>query len=123
MKKGKIDVGYYAHPSFFTIEDVSAIEGPLSIAAAGKYSQDRKEKKEGKISNFSPLSETDPVYPPQLRHDSEAALIKVGQPWQINLFSGVAHGFAVRGDPNNPQTKWAKEQAHAQAVAWFNHHL
>ncbi|KAJ5217410.1 dienelactone hydrolase family protein [Penicillium chermesinum] len=101
LRKGKIDVGYYAHPSFFTIEDVSAIEGPLSIAAA----------------------EIDPVSPPELRHESEAALIKTGQHWQINLYSGVSHGFGVRGDLSNLQFKWAKEQAHAQAVAWFDHHL
>lgn len=75
------------------------------------------------MANSSIYAEIDPIYPSQLRHDSEEALIKTGQHWQINLYSGVAHGFAVRGDPNDPQTKWSKEQAHAQAVAWFNHHL
>jgi dienelactone hydrolase len=44
-------------------------------------------------------------------------------PWQINLFSGVEHGFAVRGDINVKQQKFAKEQAFLQAVAWFDEHL
>jgi hypothetical protein len=50
-------------------------------------------------------------------------LIKTGQPYQINLFGGVAHGFAVRGDLSKPQNKYAKELAFVQAVAWFNYHV
>ncbi|WEW61346.1 hypothetical protein PRK78_006836 [Emydomyces testavorans] len=37
LKESKIDVGYVAHPSFVTSEELSAITGPLSIAAAGKF--------------------------------------------------------------------------------------
>lgn len=36
MKDGKVDVGYTAHPSFVTHEELGAIQGPLSIAASGK---------------------------------------------------------------------------------------
>ncbi|KAJ5192235.1 hypothetical protein N7449_008377 [Penicillium cf. viridicatum] len=100
-KTNKIDVGFIAHPSFITHEELGAIRGPLSIAAA----------------------ETDSIFTTQLRHESEDTLIKVGQPWQINLFSGVAHGFAVRGDLNVQSQKWAKEQAFVQAVTWFNLYL
>lgn len=71
----------------------------------------------------TPPTETDSIFTTQLRHESEDTLIKAGQPWQINLFSGVAHGFAVRGDLNVKIQKWAKEQAFAQAVAWFNQYL
>jgi hypothetical protein len=46
-----------------------------------------------------------------LRHESEDILVKARQPWQINLFSGVVHGFAVRADLTDSQQKWAKEQA------------
>ncbi|CAI7576197.1 unnamed protein product [Penicillium manginii] len=101
LKPGQIDVGYSAHPSFVTHEELGAIKGPFSIAAA----------------------ETDSIFTTQLRHESEETLIKAGQPWQINLFSGVSHGFAVRGDLNNKTQKWAKEQAFCQAVVWFNQHL
>ncbi|KAJ5391267.1 hypothetical protein N7509_006757 [Penicillium cosmopolitanum] len=102
LKPGQIDVGYSAHPSFITHEELGAIKGPFSIAAA---------------------AETDSIFTTQLRHESEETLIKAGQPWQINLFSGVAHGFAVRGDLNDKTQKWAKEQAFCQAVVWFNQHL
>lgn len=36
MAEGKgVDVGYMAHPSFVDAEEVKALKGPLSIAAAG----------------------------------------------------------------------------------------
>lgn len=41
-------------------------------------------------------------------------------PWQINLFSNVEHGFAVRGDPKDEKVTWPKEQAFEQAVHWFD---
>lgn len=44
-------------------------------------------------------------------------------PFQINVFSDVSHGFAVRGDDNDPRGKLAKEQAFSQAVQWFKHHV
>ncbi|CAI7572513.1 unnamed protein product [Penicillium glandicola] len=101
LKPGQIDVGYSAHPSFVTPEELGAIKGPLSISAA----------------------EIDTIFTTQHRHESEDILIKTAQPWQINLFSGVSHGFAVRADLSDPKQKWAKEQAFCQAVAWFNQHL
>jgi dienelactone hydrolase len=37
LKKGQIDAGYVAHPSWVTVEEVKGIEGPLAIAAAGMF--------------------------------------------------------------------------------------
>jgi dienelactone hydrolase len=73
--------------------------------------------------DLTPLAEIDQIFTTELRHKSEDILIKTGHPWQINLFGGVSHGFAVRGDPNNQTQKFAKEQAFCQAVGWFNQHL
>ena len=42
------------------------------------------------------------------------------QPYQINLYSGVAHGFAVRGKLDKLEAKYAKEAAFLQAVQWFD---
>lgn len=99
--KDGIDVGYIAHPSFVQEDELRTITGPLSIAAA----------------------ETDQIFPSKMRHRSEEILKETGQPYQINLYSGVAHGFSVRGNMENKVEKWAKEQAFLQAVAWFNWHL
>ncbi|KAE8150430.1 dienelactone hydrolase [Aspergillus avenaceus] len=101
LKNGKLDVGFNAHPSFVTHEELGAITGPISIAA----------------------SEIDQIFTTQLRHESEDILKKTGQHWQINLFSGVSHGFAVRADLSNKHFKFAKEQAFCQAVTWFRQYL
>ncbi|SPO04741.1 related to dienelactone hydrolase family protein [Cephalotrichum gorgonifer] len=93
-----IKVGYLAHPSFVTEDELAAIKGPLSIAAA----------------------ETDTIFPTEERHKSEEILKKTGQLYQINLFSGVAHGFSVRGNVDIKAEKFAKEQAFLQAVTWFD---
>lgn len=99
--KDGISVGFCAHPSFVTEEELAAITGPLSIAAA----------------------ETDVIFTTEQRHRSEEILRESKLPWQINLFSGVEHGFAVRGDLSNKVIKYAQDQAFKQAVAWFDEHL
>jgi len=55
---------------------VKAIEGPFSISAA----------------------ETDDLFPVEKRAETEQILKEIGATYQINIFSGVEHGFAVRGD-------------------------
>ena len=96
--RGGVDVGFVAHPSLVEEAELEAIRGPLSIAAA----------------------QTDAVFTAEKRHASEGILAKVGRPWQICLYSGVAHGFAVRGDVSIKEAKVAKEQAFCQAVTWFD---
>lgn len=101
LKPGQVDVGYCAHPSFVEDKELEAIKGPLAISAA----------------------ETDHIFPTEKRHKSEEILKEVKQPYQINLYSGVEHGFAVRGDPKVRQTVYAKESAFLQALQWFEEHL
>jgi len=102
MAAGKgISVGFVAHPSFIEEDELLAITGPFSIAAA----------------------ETDQIFPTEKRHRSEELLVQTKQPYQINLYSGVAHGFSVRCDTSKKIEKYAKEQAFLQAVAWFDEHL
>jgi len=99
-RKG-IDVGFTAHPSFVEEKELAKVAGPLSIAAA----------------------ETDTIFTTELRHKSESILIETKQPFQINLFSGVSHGFAMRADLSVKPQKYGREQAFLQAVNWFNEHL
>jgi dienelactone hydrolase len=82
-------------------EELAGIGGPFAIAAA----------------------ETDAIFPPEKRHASEAILQKTGQPYQVTLYSGVKHGFAVRCDPKIKQERFAKAQAFLQAVTWFDEWL
>lgn len=101
LKEEGINAGFLAHPSFVEEEELAAITGPLSIAAA----------------------QTDSIFPAEKRHRSEEILIETKQPFQMVLYSGVEHGFAVRGDLKVKAQKFAKEQAFLQAVAWFDEHL
>jgi dienelactone hydrolase len=91
-------VGYIAHPSFVQEDELASISGPLCITAA----------------------ETDPIFPAESRYRSEVILRKTGWHYHISLFSGVCHGFAVRGDTALKAQKFAKEQAFMQAINWFN---
>ncbi len=96
-----IKVGYSAHPSFVDEEELAAIKGPFAISAA----------------------ETDGIFPAEKRWKSEEILVKTGQEWQINLHSGVEHGYAVRADLSRKHANFAKEQAFKQAVEWIKYHL
>ncbi|RPA99430.1 alpha/beta-hydrolase [Choiromyces venosus 120613-1] len=98
---GDIDAGYTAHPSFVTLDELAAVKGPLAISAA----------------------ETDSLFTPDLRHASEAKLAEIKATYQIILFSGVEHGFAVRCDLKDEWQRWSKEEAFCQAVRWFKLHL
>ena len=69
------------------------------------------------------MTETDQIFPAEKRHETEVILKEVKMPYQINLYSGVEHGFAVRGDIEKPVQKFAKESAFFQALQWFEEHL
>jgi sterol O-acyltransferase len=43
--------------------------------------------------------------------------------YQINLYGGVSHGFAIRADISKPDIRFAQTQAFQQAVQWFQQHL
>ena len=101
-------------------EELKAIEGPLSLAAAGKSHKISSTE----VSCQQSPTETDEVFPRSKRHESEEILLSVTSlPYQISLYSGTTHGFAVRGDISVKSIKFAKEQAFFQALAWFEEHM
>ncbi|EXJ67518.1 uncharacterized protein A1O5_09531 [Cladophialophora psammophila CBS 110553] len=95
---GLVDAGYVAHPSFVSEEEVKGIRGPLSIAAA----------------------EDDFVFPEEKRHLTEKLLREASCQYQITLYSGVSHGFAVRADLGKRGSKWATEAAFLQAIDFMD---
>ncbi|KAK9449791.1 dienelactone hydrolase [Limtongia smithiae] len=95
---GRLNAGFIAHPSFVMADELKAMKGPLSIAAA----------------------ETDSIFPEEKRHESEVILKEMKATYQINLYSSVDHGFAVRGDLGDEVGAWTHEAAFYQAVNWFN---
>ncbi|KAK8022767.1 alpha/beta-hydrolase [Apiospora rasikravindrae] len=57
--------------------------------------------------------------PPARRQEMENLFDNLTTPWQVDLYSGAMHGFAVRGNLSDPQMRFAKETAFIQAVRWF----
>ncbi|KAK4153580.1 protein AIM2 [Chaetomidium leptoderma] len=105
-KKGAaVDVGFAAHPSLLETSEIAAVKGPVAIAAA----------------------DGDTLFNAQARAAAEAVLLETAkqrqQPYQVVLYSGTQHGFAVRADVSDPQQKYAKEEAFLQAVRWFDRFL
>jgi dienelactone hydrolase len=103
LREPFLDVGFIAHPTNTTAAEVSALRGPLSIAAA----------------------ENDQFFPIEKRFESEELLRKnpAKPTWQINVYPGVGHGFAARGNRKIRAESWAMDQAFGQAVSWMDEHL
>ncbi|KAL2209577.1 alpha/beta-hydrolase [Sarocladium strictum] len=92
------DVAFAAHPSGLEDDEVLAITGPASVAAA----------------------EEDSITPAERRRQIEDLLLETEQPYQMALYSGTQHGFGVRANISDPEQKFGKETAFVQAVHWFN---
>jgi len=93
-----VDVGFIAHPGAISKAEFEAITKPLTIAAA----------------------ETDSSFNATKRHDTEDILAAKNATYQINLYSGASHGFAIRVDMSNRRQVFAKESAFRQALSWFD---
>ncbi|KAI0149112.1 dienelactone hydrolase [Pestalotiopsis sp. NC0098] len=89
--------GFAAHPSLLADDEITAIGGPMAMAAA----------------------ENDTMMPPERRHNITALLGDTAQPYNVALYSGTSHGFGVRANVSDPQQKFGKESAFFQAVRWF----
>jgi hypothetical protein len=45
------------------------------------------------------FAETDQTFPTESRHRAEGILAEIKATYHVQVFSGVVHGFATRGDP------------------------
>lgn len=94
----KVDSIAIAHPSFVTKDEVKGIKTPIMVAAA----------------------ETDPIYTDDLRIESEQILKDIGATYFLTRASGVYHGFAIRGDPNDKMNAFARKKACHDFIQWFD---
>ncbi|EQB53655.1 dienelactone hydrolase [Colletotrichum gloeosporioides Cg-14] len=92
------NVAFAAHPSLLTDDEIKAITGPASVAAA----------------------QNDNLMPAARRAEIEALLGATGQPFSLALYGGTSHGFGVRANISDPQQKYGKEEAFFQAVRFFD---
>jgi len=102
LKKGWATAGATCHPAFITEEALEGLD---------------------KGAIFFSCAEIDHTFPPEGRHKAEEILTKNKRPYHFQLFSGVAHGFAIRGDMSDENQRWAKETAAWSILAWWDRWL
>ncbi|KAF5339943.1 hypothetical protein D9758_016765 [Tetrapyrgos nigripes] len=70
--------------------------------------------------HFRTIKKTDHTFPLESRRRAEDILVEVKAKYYVQVFSGVKHGFAVRGDPEVGDERWAKEESARGILVWFN---
>ncbi|EJU05682.1 alpha/beta-hydrolase [Dacryopinax primogenitus] len=102
LTKGDAIAGAFVHPAFIKEKDF-------------------EEMKQG--AAFFSCAETDGTFPAELRHKAEAIVQANKLNYHFQLFSGVTHGFAIRGDPKDENQRWAKEQSAWGISGWIDRFL
>ncbi|KDQ51147.1 hypothetical protein JAAARDRAFT_41412 [Jaapia argillacea MUCL 33604] len=87
-----------AHPAFLNEDHFRNIKQPLLLSCA----------------------EDDFTFPTPSRRIAEDILVEKKATYHFQVFSGVSHGFAIRGDPNIENQRWAKEESARGIVGWFD---
>ena len=96
-----IDAISVAHPSILEESEIDAVAVPTQILAP----------------------ETDPQLTPELKEYVNRVIPGLGIPYQYDYYPGLVHGFATRGDPNDPKQREGLERAKNATVSWFNEFL
>jgi len=94
---GSLVAAAFAHPATLDESHFEKIKAPLLMSCA----------------------ETDRTFPVESRRRAEDILVQRKFPYHIQVFSGVSHGFASRGDLGDPAVCWAKEESARSIVQWF----
>jgi len=93
-----IVAGAVAHPAFLNESHIQNSKKPILFSC----------------------SEVDHTFPADSRHVAEKILAENKQIYHFQLFSGVAHGFALRGNMEVENERWAKEQSSRTIAEWFD---
>ncbi|KAH7909058.1 Alpha/Beta hydrolase protein [Hygrophoropsis aurantiaca] len=95
---GDIEAGALAHPAFLDESHFEKLNRPLLLSCA----------------------EDDFTFPLTSRRRAEDIMVANKSRYYFQVFAGVKHGFAIRGDPNVPRERWAKEESARGIKEWFN---
>ncbi|PHH77186.1 hypothetical protein CDD82_3633 [Ophiocordyceps australis] len=98
---GDAAVGAFAHPASLQDSHFRDIKGPLFLAC----------------------TDVDFTFPPEARRQAIDILRTEKKTWQLQLFTDIDHGFALRGDMDNPYQRYVKEASFSAMLAWLNHWL
>ncbi|OJA17707.1 hypothetical protein AZE42_13107 [Rhizopogon vesiculosus] len=95
---GSVVAGALAHPAFLNESHFEKLEGPLLLSCP----------------------EEDHTFPHAERRRAEDIMVSRKCTYYFQVFSGVKHGFAVRGDPGIETERWAKEESARGIKEWFD---
>jgi dienelactone hydrolase len=90
-----------AHPTLLEKEEIEKIGVPVQIMAP----------------------EFDPQFTEELKAFSNRVIPGLGVAYDYQYFPGLEHGFAVRGNPQDPAEMKGMERAKNSAVLWFRQWL
>lgn len=88
----------FAHPAFLSEADIAAVRTPLLMSCGEK----------------------DFLFTADARRRAEDILAENGVKFHVQVFGGMEHGFAAKGDASDPDVRWAKEESARGIVAWFD---
>ncbi|KUI63116.1 Protein AIM2 [Cytospora mali] len=91
-------VGAFAHPAFLQEHHFANLKGPL----------------------FLSCSEIDHTFETPSRRLALDILQSRKKSYHLQLFSGVEHGFALRGNMDNPYERYVKEESLKGIIQWFD---
>lgn len=91
-------VGAFAHPAFLKEHHFRNLQKPLFLSCA----------------------EVDHTFDTESRNKAVDIMIEGKKQYHLQLFSGVQHGFALRGNMDDRYERWVKEQSSKCIVDWFD---
>ncbi|KII92995.1 hypothetical protein PLICRDRAFT_375986 [Plicaturopsis crispa FD-325 SS-3] len=86
-----------AHPTYVNEDHLEQLKAPVLLSCA----------------------ETDHTFPRDARRRAEDILVEKKHAYHLQVFSGVAHGFAVRANLDVENERWAKEESARSVIGWF----
>ncbi|KAK6359835.1 hypothetical protein TWF696_000969 [Orbilia brochopaga] len=96
----EIAAGAVAHGTAVTIEDIKAVERPVSFVCV----------------------ENDGLFPDEVREAGRKDLQERNIDHEIKVYSGVPHGFAVMGSYEDEKIQTAQTEANNQMLEWLINH-
>ncbi|KIJ93531.1 hypothetical protein K443DRAFT_684480 [Laccaria amethystina LaAM-08-1] len=94
----RIVAAAFVHPAYLTDDHFKKLKKPLLLS----------------------LAAIDPTFPVESRRRAEDILDEIKATYHVQIFGGVEHGFATRGDPSVEVIRWSKEESARGIAGWFN---
>lgn len=114
-----IDVAFTAHPSMLKLpKHIEEVELPLSLAN-GENDSFMGEKKMKEVQRILEEKSRKAANGADASRGSGPDNFALPDTHQVVVYPGAKHGFAVRGDRDDPWQKQRGEEAEDQAVRWF----